>query len=224
MKDNRTSQPAAEYDGNIEKTMPYYAAFHERTLDLIEVIKPAPAAWLDTGAGTGTFVKKALARFPEASFVAADPSSAMLKIAKVKLAGADCAFVQQPTEELALPDDSFDVVTAILSHHYYSAAAGKKKAVANCLRMLKPQGVYVSFESFLPATQAGMDIALACWRKAQLAAGKEEKSVDKYLSRCGTEFFPATLTENVRLLQETGFSVVELFWLSGMQAGIYAIK
>jgi tRNA (cmo5U34)-methyltransferase len=90
--------------------------------------------------------------------------------------------------------------------------------------MLKPQGVYVSFESFLPATQAGMDIALACWRKAQLAAGKEEKSVDKYLSRCGTEFFPATLTENVRLLQETGFSVVELFWLSGMQAGIYAIK
>jgi tRNA (cmo5U34)-methyltransferase len=100
MKDNRTSQPAAEYDGNIEKTMPYYAAFHERTLDLIEVIKPAPAAWLDTGAGTGTFVKKALARFPEASFVAADPSSAMLKIAKVKLAGADCAFVQQPTEDL----------------------------------------------------------------------------------------------------------------------------
>ena len=135
MKDNRTSQPAAEYDGNIEKTMPYYAAFHERTLDLIEVIKPAPAAWLDTGAGTGTFVKKALARFPEASFVAADPSSAMLKIAKVKLAGADCAFVQQPTEELALPDDSFDVVTAILSHHYYSAAAGKKKAVANCLHV-----------------------------------------------------------------------------------------
>ena len=33
MRDNRTSQPADEYDLNVEKTIPFYRQFHEQTLE-----------------------------------------------------------------------------------------------------------------------------------------------------------------------------------------------
>jgi tRNA (cmo5U34)-methyltransferase len=224
MRDNTTSQPAGEYDAGISKTMPHYELFHENTIGLIEVVRPNPARWLDTGCGTGTLASKAMERFAQTRFVLADPSPAMLDLAKAKMAGCECEFHLGSTEELGLTAASLEVVTAILSHHYYPSPEGKLLAVENCFRMLKTSGIYVTFESFLPASEPGVEIALKCWRSAQLARGKKEADVEKYLKRFGVEFFPMPLDAHVRMLRETGFSVVEVFWLSGMQAGIYAIK
>lgn len=224
MKDNKTSQPAGEYDGNIGKTMPFYDLFHANTIGLVEVVKPDPAQWLDTGCGTGTLAALASERFGQTRFVLADPSPAMLDLARAKLTGPAFDFCPGGTEDLRFDAESFDVITAILAHHYYPSIEGKQSAAANCFRMLKPGGVYVNFESFRPASGQGFQIAIEVWRRAQLARGKEEASVGKYLSRCGVEFFPAPLEDNVRLLRETGFTVVEIFWVSGMQAGMYAIK
>ena len=224
MKDNKTSQPAGDYDGNIGKTMPFYDLFHENALGLIEVVKPDPQQWLDTGCGTGTLVTKAAERFGQTRFSLADPSSAMLDLAKAKLTGPAFSFCIGGTEELSFDAESFDVITAILSHHYYSSAEDKRRAAENCFRMLNPGGIYVNFESFRPASEQGFRIAIEGWRRAQVARGKKEVDIDKYLSRCGVEFFPALLEDNVRLLLETGFCVVEIFWMSGMQAGMYGIK
>lgn len=224
MKDNTTSQPAVEYDTNITKTMPFYNTFHDKVISLVEIVKPEAQSWLDTGCGSGTFVAKAMKKFSHTNFLLADPSSAMLEITKEKLMDKNCQFFLCGTDELNLPEESLDVISAILAHHYYSSLTAKRSAVANCFRMLKAGGIYVNFESFKPASEQGMWIALECWRRAQIAAGKEEKEVEKHLNRCGTEFFPVTLDDHMQLLKESGFSVVELFWLSGMQAGIYAIK
>jgi tRNA (cmo5U34)-methyltransferase len=224
MKDNKTSQPAGEYDGNIGKTMPFYDLFHANTIGLIEVVNPNPQHWLDTGCGTGTLAAKAAERFGQTRFVLADPSPAMLDLAKTKLTGPAFDFFPGGTEDLRFDAESFDVITAILAHHYYSAPEGKQRAAQNCFRMLKPGGIFVNFESFRPSTEQGFRIAIEWWRRAQLASGKKESDIEKYLNRCGVEFFPALLDDNVRLLRETGFSVVELFWVSGMQAGMYAIK
>jgi tRNA (cmo5U34)-methyltransferase len=224
MKDNKTSQPAGEYDGNIGKTMPFYDLFHANAIGLVEVVKPDPQQWLDTGCGTGTLAARAAERFGQTRFVLADPSPAMLDLAKAKLTGPAFDFCPGGTEELCFDDESFDVITAILAHHYYSSPEDRRRAAGNCFRMLKPDGIYVNFESFRPTSELGFRIAIEGWRRAQLARGKQEAAVEKYLSRCGVEFFPATLEENVRLLRETGFCVVEIFWLSGMQAGMYAIK
>ena len=224
MKDNKTSQPALDYDGNIGKTMPFYNLFHTNTIDLIGVVKPSPQQWLDTGCGTGTLVAQAAERFSQTQFVLTDPSPAMLDLAKEKLADRNCKFCLGGTEELNMATDRFDVITAILAHHYYSTPEAKRRAVENCFRMIKAGGIYVNFESFRPASEQGSTIGLECWRRAQLGRGKKEADVEKYLNRFGVEFFPVTLDSQVHLLMETGFSVVEIFWVSGMQAGIYAIK
>ncbi len=225
MRDNKTSQPAQEYDVNIEKTMPYYRCFHTETLALVEqVLEGEPGAWLDTGCGTGILVDRARAVFPDTRFVLADPSAPMLDIAREKIAASGiCEYLQAATEALECPAGQFDVITAVLAHHYLDAAS-RRTATANCFRMLNHGGVYVTFESIRPATGQGLAIGLARWKASQIHNGKSEESAEKHLSRYGVEFFPITIDDHIALLRDVGFSVVELLWASNMQAGFYAIK
>ena len=143
MSDNKTSQPAQEYDGNIRKTMPYYDSFHDAVLTLAEVACPEPAAWLDAGGGTGSLVVLAAAAFPQTRFTLSDPSAGMVELAREKLAGTvDCDYAVAGTEALEFPAESFDIVTAVLAHHYLEPAA-RRRATENCFRMLKKNGIYV---------------------------------------------------------------------------------
>lgn len=58
-RDNTTSQSAALYDANVEKTIPRYSQFYPETLDLVGAVIPNPSLWLDTGCGTGNLAAKA---------------------------------------------------------------------------------------------------------------------------------------------------------------------
>lgn len=224
MRDNKTSQPAQEYDGNIGKTMPYYEHFHNAAIGLLEVAHPDPAEWLDTGCGTGTFVAEAAVKFPGTHFTLADPSAAMLDIAREKTADlARCRYLALGTEALACPNGTYDVITAILAHHYFDAGT-RRLATANCYRMLKQGGVYVTFENILPATDYGRRAGLEGWRRAQVRQGKSEENAAKHIQRYNVEFFPITLAAHLELLYAAGFAAAEVLWLSGLQAGFYAVK
>ncbi len=50
------------------------------------------------------------------------------------------------------------------------------------------------------------------------------KPVEDHLKRFDTEYFPIKTSEHMLLLKEAGFRVVEMFWMSYMQAGFYCIK
>jgi len=226
MRDNKTSQPAQEYDAKVEKNIPMYSFFHEQTLHLIEVAKPNPARWLDTGCGTGILVSKAIKNFTNTHFVLADPSEAMLSIAREKFLGdrnLSLEYFLAGTEDLNCPTGSFDVITAILSHHYFDIET-RRKATLNCFRMLKEDGVYVTFESIRPQSEKGLQIGLERWRRVQLSQSKSLKEVERYISRYGKEFFPIPIDSHISLLHDIGFSTIEVFWVSVMQAGVYAIK
>lgn len=222
MKDNTTSQAASSYDANVMKTIPRYELFHSETLELVKTINPTPKTWLDTGCGTGTLIAKASAAFPCVRFVAADPSEAMLDIAKEKLKGRMVAYLEAGSEELK-KTDSFDVITAIMSHHYLDAER-RRMATGICFDLLHPNGIYVTFETIRPFSAAGTSIGLARWKAHQLASGKSAEDVEKHIKRYGTELLPITVEEHLALLRATGFSMVEILWASGLQAGFYARK
>jgi len=226
MGDNKTSQKAKDYDAKVEKTHPMYPFFHNETLSLVEVVNPEPSRWLDTGCGTGELVSKALKSFEKTHFVLADPSEAMLAIAKEKFDGASHSqleYVQAGTEELNFPVESFDVITAILSHHYFDRET-REKVTAHCFSLLKEGGVYVTFENITPYTEKGIQIGLERWCQAQIKKGKSVEEAQRHMTRFGKEYYPITLDSHVRLLQDAGFSTVEVLWVSSMQAGFYAIK
>lgn len=218
MSDNTSPYFAGEYDLQISKNLPYYSVFHEETLDLVKTIHPKPDKWLDTGCGTGSFVQKASAVFTGTAFYLADPSNKMLELA----ANINRNTFEKSTAELAFTDNTFDVVTAMLCHHYLNREQ-RRLSTVNCFRMLKGNGVYVTFENILPSTPFGQKIAMERWLQYKL---KNNKAVDEssHFSRFNQDYFSITVAEHLDLLHKAGFQTVELFWMSCMQAGFYAIK
>jgi len=225
-------QPAANfpqfYDSHINITIPYYQAFHLEIINLIRAVSTEPELWLDTGCGTGILIEKAAEEFTQTRFIVVDPSPAMLQEAKKKLAGklaeriillASC-----PTQDINLSmGGSPDVITAVLCHHYLNGN-GRKAATIKCFKLLKPGGIFISFENIRPMTGRGTEIGLANWKSFQIEHGKPVDEAEKHILRFGKEFFPITIEEHLSLLKEAGFRVVELLWYSYLQAGFYAIK
>lgn len=226
MGDNKTPHLAKEYDTKIAKTIPFYNLFHDETLSLIEVVKPNPGVWLDTGCGTGTLVSKAVKCFKNTRFILADPSEAILNIAKEKLSGDEklkIEYLLTGTQDINYSQGSFDVITAIQAHHYLDFDT-RKKATVNCFMMLKEGGIYITFENIKPKTETGIRIGLEQWQQFQLGQGKSMEEVEGHIKRFGVEYFPIPIDRHVSLLQDVGFSTVEILWVSRMQAGFYAIK
>ena len=222
MKDNKTSQSAVLYDANVHKTIPRYHTFHDEAIELIRTMNPAPAAWLDTGCGTGTLIAKAAGCFDGVKFVAADPSSAMLEQTRAKLAGLTVEYVEAGSEAFSMKN-RFDVVTAVMAHHYLNSRE-RDAATKNCLDALKKGGVYVTFETIRPFSERGTEVGLQRWRTHQLSCGKAPEEVEKHISRYGIELLPISIENHLELLRRTGFSIVEILWASGLQAGFYAVK
>ena len=80
------------------------------------------------------------------------------------------------------------------------------------------------FENVALSTRMGIQVGLERWGRFQIAAGRSPSTVAGHLERFNTKYFPITVEEHVKLLNVIGFRVVEVFWLSHMQAGFYAIK
>lgn len=60
------------------------------------------------------------------------------------------------------------------------------------------------------------------WEKYQYGNGKSIKECEEHLSRYGTEYFPITIQEQIRILKECGFRGIEIFLVllyAGMSKG-----
>lgn len=224
MSDNLSSHTADQYDAEVAKTIPFYEEIHNQVIDLVKTYNPQVTSWLDTGCGTGTFVKKAISEFQGCSFFLNDPSEKMLEICKAKLKGEKIKILGcHTTDEIKLDDNSLDVITAIQSHHYLNREE-RAQSTLKCLSLLKQGGIYITFENVRPHSNETVKIGLERWEKFQLSIGKKPEDIRNHLKRFDTEFFPITVTEHLKLLYDTGFFTNEVFWLSYMQAGFYAIK
>ena len=222
--DNSSSHLSSEYDSQIANTIPYYNFFHQEILNLVESMDIMPNIWLDTGCGTGNLVEKALQKFPDTVFILSDPSVEMLAKAKEKLIDFNRVKFLEPTpsQDISLSNPA-DVITAIQSHHYLSETE-RYQAVKSCYDNLNENGVYVAFENIRPLTEKGTEIGKEYWKKFQISKGKTVKDAENHIKRFGVEYFPITIEEHLSLLRKIGFSVVEMFWYSYMQAGFYCIK
>ncbi len=226
VSDNKTPHKSSEYDEKVRKTIPFYEYFHLQTIDLVKTIKPGVKKWLDTGCGTGFLIEKALPVFRDCIFVLADPSAEMLMMAKKKLGNNKNIEYLEPikTEEIEITNQKkYDVVTAIQAHHYLKCE-DRKRATINCYKLLKDNGIYITFENIKPENDEMIGLQLDRWMSFQLAKGRSKKEVAEHRKRFGIKYFPIKVSEHLKLLNSAGFRVMEIFWLSHLQAGFFGIK
>lgn len=225
---NTTFNSPENFDARISGILPYYSCFHKEILNFIKSTQLNPRIWLDTGCGTGSLVNKAIIEFPTTKFLLLDPSEGMLNQAKKKLSiyPADrLKFLKvSPTQEFSQElENKLDVITAIQCHHYLTRE-NRARATGVCYNLLKEDGIYITFENIRPLTDKGITIGKRYWHNFQLAHGRTQEETKEQLERFDTEYFPITIEEHLKLLRDTGFKVIELFWYSYMQAGFYCIK
>jgi tRNA (cmo5U34)-methyltransferase len=222
MSDNATAHASSAYEREVTKTIPFHDEILNTAIDVALAVNPSPRRWFDTGTGPGTLIERAMLRAPNALFHAADPSSAMLELARARLPIPAERFFQVGSQDL--PDmEPFDVITAVQCHHYGDMDA-RTKAVARCHRSLVEGGVLVVFENVRAETDEGHAWQRARWAAWQRAQGRDEATVAKHLAREGTAFFPIRPSEHVELLGRIGFRVVEMVWRAYGQAGFVAVR
>ncbi len=213
---------AGTYDGQIASVLPYYREYHGQIIDLVRTLKGDGADWLDSGCGTGTLALRALEELEGMRFTLCDPSEKMLNIAREKLAGKNIRFMNLAAQSMAF-DGEFDVVTAVQSHHYLSPAE-REGAVKNCFRALRKGGVFIVFEHIRMTAQESEAAALKRWGRYLLANGHTNAEVRAQFARRGTEVFPITAEEHLKLMRKCGFSSADMLWFSYLQAGFWAIR
>jgi tRNA (cmo5U34)-methyltransferase len=221
MSDNTTAHAAVDYEREVGDTIPFHAILLEQAIDVALGAVPAPRLWLDTGCGPGRLAKLARARAPEVTLTLADPSPAMLALARANNPEIpESRVVAAPSHDL--PDGGpFDVITAVQCHHYYDPA-GRERALRRCLALLRPGGALVAFENVRAETDAGHAIQRRRWAAWQRGRGRDEAKVEAQLKREGTSFFPLRVSEHLSLFARVGFADVELVWRAYGQAGFLA--
>lgn len=222
--DNSTPMFAREYDKKIEKTIPFYSEFYKQSIDLIKSLPFKEGKWLDTGCGTGEFILKAIEEFNNFQFVLCDPSSVMISEARNKLNNKRQVlnFYIKGSQHLNFLEE-FNIITALQSHHYMQYE-DRIIALQNCFNALRENGALIIIENYAPGCEYSKNNVMDRWGRYQRENGKSNIEVEKHLKRYGEKYFPITLSDHAKVLKSSGFKIVEIFWLSYMQVGIYAIK
>jgi tRNA (cmo5U34)-methyltransferase len=216
--DNPSSHNADQYDRQIRMTIPHYDDIHDEILKFVKAQCPHPRTWLDTGCGTGSFIRKAQDIFPDTEFCIADPSEGMLKKAGQNLEGCRYSVIGRcGTADIpANTDRRFDIITAIQCHHYLTREE-RNEATRACYSLLNDRGFFITSENIRPFSEEGITRMLSYWGAFQRNAGRNEHDVTDHLNRFDREYFPITVTEHLQCFRDAGFSVAEMLWISGMQ-------
>jgi tRNA (cmo5U34)-methyltransferase len=223
--DNITPHTSDEYDRQVRITIPHYDDIHEEILNFVKVQCPGPRTWLDTGCGTGSFIRKAQVLFPDTEFFIADPSEGMLTNASQTLDGCRYSLVGRcGTADLpGITDRRFDVITAVQCHHYLTRDQ-RNEAVRACFTLLNDHGFFVTSENIRPFSDEGIARSLSYWGAFQRKAGRNEGEVKDHLSRFDHEYFPITVTDHLKCYHDAGFSVAEILWISYLQGVFWCRK
>lgn len=221
--DNTSAFNSNTYDENIRKVIPMYDEIYEQIFDLIKTyFGDTSIALLDTGCGTGSFGYRARAELNLSDLMLCDPSKDMMECVRKKMLGKKYSSKCVGSQDMDFKN-RFDVVTAIQSHHYFDKHT-REKAVMNCFDALKEGGLFICFENTAPFSETGKTILLDRVENFQLGQGRTEEEVKEHRARYGKEYFPLNIKEHIELLERAGFKTAEVFWMSYMQCGFYAIK
>ncbi len=114
-----------------------------------------PQKILDVGCTVGHNLVPFVDLFPEAEIHGVDMSAPVMRYAhaRAEAMGKAVHYHQMNAENMAFPDNTFDVVTSVILFHETSRTA-LRKIIKECRRVLKPGGLMLHME--LPRT-AGMD-------------------------------------------------------------------
>ncbi len=152
----------------------------------------APGRLLDVACGTGIVTRRLVEARPDLRVAGADLAPAMTRMAAARLPGA---VLTADSRRLPFADATFDAVTSVWLLHLLEDAADVRAIVAECARVLRPGGVYVTTVDKTDAHDVGSDIDAVLARRPGVPAQDAGDTVAAYaaehaLAPAGQATFP----------------------------------
>ncbi len=122
---------------------------------VLGLVPPNARRLLDVACGTGIVTRRLAAARPGLRVTGLDAAPAMTRTAAARLPGA---IILADSRQLPFPDGVFDAATTIWLLHLAEGPADVRAIIAECARVLRPGGVYVTTVDKAAAHDVGSDI------------------------------------------------------------------
>ncbi|GLW48546.1 methyltransferase [Streptomyces sp. NBRC 14336] len=156
---------------------PRAAAAAEAVLGLIP---EGARTLLDVACGTGIVTRRLAAARPALRVVGADLTYGMARMAAARLPGS---VVLADSRRLPFPDAAFDAVTSVWLLHLLDDDVAR--VIAECARVLRPGGVYITTVDKAASHDVGSDIDEVLAPRPRRAAPDEETLVTAHATAHG---------------------------------------
>lgn len=149
---------------------------------VLGLIPEGPGRLLDVACGTGIVTRRLAAGRPALRVTGADLTSAMVRRAGARMPGA---VVRADSRRLPFATGTFDAVTSIWLLHLLDDADDVRAVVAECARVLRPGGVYVTTVDKAAAHDVGSDIDAVLAARPRRPAQDAADTVTAHAARHG---------------------------------------
>ncbi|MFE9308342.1 class I SAM-dependent methyltransferase [Streptomyces sp. NPDC006706] len=137
---------------------------------------------LDAGCGTGIVTRRLAAARAGLRVTGVDRAPAMARHAGARLPGA---VVLADSRKLPFPDGRFDAVTTVWLLHLAPGPEDARAIVAECARVLRPGGVYITTVDKAAAHNVGSDIDAVLASRPRRPARDDAGLVTEYAAAYG---------------------------------------
>lgn len=230
-KDFNHPKVVEAYDEHIRSLIPAYELVHLQIQAILTTHIQPNAKILIAGCGTGYELQYLVAQFPQAKFVAIDPSLNMIEAAKQRLANSEdiarIEFIHGDTNDIfndqfndqsKTYENSFDVALAILVAHFI-AEPEKTQFFQDLNRSLKKDGILVTYDLM----QMDQNTQQILFHLTQYN-GLTEKQSFNMMSRLEDDFALIDAEQMHKLLVKCGFEKVHCYMQILGFHGFYAFK
>jgi ubiquinone/menaquinone biosynthesis C-methylase UbiE len=205
------------YDSLIRRAVPRYDEMTARLLDYLP--REAQSA-LELGCGTGNLSLQLARKFPAASLMLVDGSPEMIAVTRSRIEVADIRPVNEPAylavrfEELALPEDSLDLVVSSISLHHVADKAGMYRRIRAVLRA---GGRFCFADQIRGEPESNHRVNWERWLDFCREPGNcTQEEIESLLDHAAAHDHYVPLSEHISLLSASGFAEIDCVWRNWM--------
>lgn len=186
---------------------------------------PARSKVLCVGAGTGAEILTLSKIYPEWTFVALEPSAAMLEVCRERLKAADllnrCELINGYVQDL-VPEQKFNAVISFLVGHFIKSE-DKISFFRHMTNRLQDGGYLINAEISYDLDSAECPSMLTHWRAVQTLMGATAESLAALpeLMKSALSILPTNEVKN--LIRESGIAMPIRFFQAFMISGWYGV-